>query len=432
MTESNPLAAITAAFRQCDSVAVRSVLRRHPELTSAINEPRFDFDAPAIVAFANHAPMVEVLLEFGADPNQRSAWWAGGFHPLHIAEGDAAEALLAAGSIPDACGLAHLDRAPALAAMIAARPACVHERGGDGQTPLHFAKSREVVDLLLAHGADIDARDVDHRSTAAEWMLSPSPGRGRTLLSRYLVERGASADIFLCAAHGLTTRARTILAADPTALSLRTGAGAYGEQPPSSHHIYFWSLGADVTPVRVAAAFGHHDTREAMLAFASPAQRLVDLCLRGEADEARAMVAADSRLIASLGADDHRALADAAWRRDEHAVALLLDLGFDPAAAGVDSGTALHCAAWQGAVRIVEVLLRHPSAASLIASRESRHGGTPLGWCCHGSLFGDRAQDHAGVAVRLLAAGAVPGPHDSEAAPAVARVIESHVRGSSP
>ena len=79
--------------------------------------------------------------------------------------GDAAERLIAAGAIPDACAAAHLDRLDLLADMIAADPSRVHERGGDGQTPLHFARSRAVVDLLLAAGADIDARDVDHRST---------------------------------------------------------------------------------------------------------------------------------------------------------------------------------------------------------------------------------------------------------------------------
>jgi hypothetical protein len=55
--------------------------------------------------------------------------------------------------------------------MLDADPKRVHERGGDGQTPLHFARSREVVDLLLERGADPDARDVDHRATPAKWML---------------------------------------------------------------------------------------------------------------------------------------------------------------------------------------------------------------------------------------------------------------------
>jgi ankyrin repeat protein len=101
-----------------------------------------------------------------------SSWWGGGFHALHGATPAVAERLLAAGAIPDACAAAHLDRADLLERMLAEHPARVHERGGDGQMPLHFAsRSRRVVDLLLEAGADIDARDVDHRSTAAEWMI---------------------------------------------------------------------------------------------------------------------------------------------------------------------------------------------------------------------------------------------------------------------
>jgi hypothetical protein len=53
---------------------------------------------------------------------------------------------------------------------------------------------RQWISLLDA-GADIDARDVDHRSTPAEWMLDHQRGKGRYELAQYLVE-AARADIF--------------------------------------------------------------------------------------------------------------------------------------------------------------------------------------------------------------------------------------------
>ena len=93
----------------------------------------------------------------------------------------------------------------------------------------------------------------------------------------------------------------------------------------------------------------------------------------------------------------------------------MLDLGFDPRTAGHDSGTALHCAAWQGSPETVAALLRHPDAAELVAIKDAHYGATPLGWCCHGSRFGPAARDHAAVARLLLAAGARPGPDTSEA-----------------
>lgn len=132
--------------------------------------------------------------------------------------------------------------------MFADDPRRVRERGDDGQTPLHFARSRAVIDLLLAAGADIDARDVDHRATAAEWMLERTHGAGRYELARYLVERGASVDIFLVAALGLTSSARAMLEANPKLRDMRTGQGGYAERPPSSFHIYYWTIGSGWTP----------------------------------------------------------------------------------------------------------------------------------------------------------------------------------------
>src|SRR5439155_22606805 len=156
---------------------------------------------PALVTVASDedVAIVDVLLDFGADPNRKSDWVAGGFHPLYVASDAVAERLLVAGSIPDACAAAHLDRMDLLAPMLAENPERVRERGGDGQFPLHFAQSRAAIDLLLDAGADIDAVDVDHRSTAAEWMLGDveKPAQSRCHLSRYLVERGAKDDIFL-------------------------------------------------------------------------------------------------------------------------------------------------------------------------------------------------------------------------------------------
>ena len=47
-----------------------------------IDEPIFAFDSPALVANSGNLEMVEALLEFGADPNRKSAWWAGGVPPF--------------------------------------------------------------------------------------------------------------------------------------------------------------------------------------------------------------------------------------------------------------------------------------------------------------------------------------------------------------
>jgi len=282
-----------------------------------------------------------------------------------------------------------------------------------------------VIDLLLAAGADIDARDVDHRSTAAEWMLDQKRCAGRFELARYLVERGASADIFLAAALGLTDRVSAMLQANPKLLDLRTSRGDYAEQPPSSYHIYMWTIGDSRSPLDVAAQFEQQETLRIMSEFASPLQRLLLACRSGDEAQSRLLLRDHPGIIESMGPDDHRAISDAAWNGDARAVALMSELGFDPRTPGPDTGTALHCAAWQGSAETVAVLVRRPDAHSLLAITDALHGGTPLGWCCHGSRFGNTSHDHAGVARLLLEAGADPGPGAMEASSAVEAVLNS-------
>jgi ankyrin repeat protein len=434
--EQLPLEQMKRALRDGDANALRRLLQQHDELRARINEPLFSFDSPALVEAAGrgNVALIDALLEFGADPNRRSSWWAGGFHPLHSARGAVAERLLVAGAVPDACAAANLDRPDLLARILASDASCVHERGGDGQTPLHFARSRKVVDLLLDAGADPDARDVDHRSTPAQWMLGSADDaeESRADLAKYLVERGASADIFLAAALGLSERARILLEEDPSLLGLRTSQGDYAEKPPSSYHIYLWTIGSNLSPLQTAVRFKQRATLEAIRRFASPGQLLLLACNQGRSDEARAIVRAHSGIVEGLGADDRRALTDEAWAANAPAVELMLELGFDPgvpSVTGPTGGTALHCAAWAGSVECVSAILRYPAGRALIDTRESTYQGTPLTWCCHGSRnCGNPRADHAEVARRLLAAGARAGPNMAGCSETMQAVLDASVR----
>lgn len=424
-------AELRRAFHDRDAARLRELFERHPAARAMIDAPVFPFDSPALAHFAggNDLALIDVLLDFGADPNRRTGWWAGGFHPLHGAGPAVAERLIRAGATVDACAASHLDRLDLLRAMLDAEPGRVHERGGDGKMPLHFARSRAVVDLLLERGADIDAKDVDHRSTPAQWMLDRTRGAGRYDLARYLVERGATADIFLAAALGLTDRLSALLESDPALLEERTGQGEYAARPPSSYHIYFWTIGQNLSPLQVAAQFGQGDALEVLRSFAAPKQRFLAACSDADADEARRLLGAHPRLVRELAPADQRALADAAWAGDAPAVELMMDLGFDPAARGHDGGTALHCAAWEGSVACVEAILRHERGRRLVDDRDPHYDGTPLGWCRHGALHcGNPSADHATVARRLLEAGAEP-PADTDGLPEALRAVIRGVGG---
>jgi ankyrin repeat protein len=193
-------------------------------------------------------------------------------------------------------------------------------------------------------------------------------------------------------------------------LGLRTGQGDYGEQSPSSFHIYLWTLGPNLSPLQVAAQRGQQDTLRAMAEFASPVERLLLACHFGRADEARGIVRTHPGIVEGLGPVEQRALTDEAWAANGPAVELLLELGFDPSVpstSGPTGGTALHCAAWEGSVECVAAILRYPAGRALIDTREATYQGTPLSWCSHGSVnCHSMRADHAAVARLLIAAGA--------------------------
>src|SRR4029079_12584076 len=135
------------------------------------------------------------------------------------------------------------------------------------------------------------------------------------------------------------------LSANPELLSLRTGQGEYGEQPPSSYRIYQWTIGPNITPLQTAAKFHQEETLAAMLPYATPVQRLLAACNLGNDDEARTIVREHPGIVASLDVADRRALTDEAWAANAPAVELMLELGFDPSVpsgSGPTGGNALH------------------------------------------------------------------------------------------
>src|SRR5437870_4700999 len=193
---ADPLELLKHAWVEQDALSFRTLLDHHPELKAKLNEPVEAFNAPLITR-ARSREMLDVLLDAGADINAKSRWWAGGFGLLHGAKPDLAAYAIQRGAIVDVHAAARLGMIGKLRELIAADPALVHSRGGDGQTPLHFASTVEVATFLLDHGADIDARDVDHESTPAQYMV-----RDRQEIARCLIQRGCQTDLLMASALG--------------------------------------------------------------------------------------------------------------------------------------------------------------------------------------------------------------------------------------
>ncbi|MGV3516286.1 ankyrin repeat domain-containing protein [Luteitalea sp.] len=391
------ISAFRDAVRATDVDRVRTLLA-DPHVRAAVNEPLFDFGQRAAHVAAGHEPLLAALIEAGADLNLKSAWENGPYTVLDNATEATVPFLLAHGATLTphvAARLGWLDR---LQALLDEDATLVHARGGDGQQPLHQARTIAIADLLLARGADIDARCIDHRSTPAQYALGDRPD-----VCRHLLARGATPDIFMAARLGDADLATRLITADPSCLDARVNEPGYALVPPFT--IYCWSLGFGVSPHDVARKHGQHAVA-AVLDAASPRRvRFLSALLAVDEPAVTAHLAADPALVSGLSRDDHGRLAQAIFHEHFAAASLMLRIGFDPAAPGIDGGTALHAACWVGHVAMVEQVLARGGVP--LDLRDSVHQSPPLGWAAFGSVH-RRAPgaDYPAVIDRLVAAGA--------------------------
>ena len=390
-----------AAFRDAvtsgDVPMVRQLLAR-PHVQKEINAPMFAFGQRAAHMAAKSADMLEALLAAGADVNLRSEWENGPYTVLDNANEDTAQFLLGRGATLTANVAARLGWFDQLQRLITADPALVHARGGDGQQPLHEARTVAIADFLLDHGADLDARCIDHKSTPAQYALVDRPD-----VCRRLLERGAMPDIYMAARLGDVGLATRILDADPAAAAARVNQAGYAPVPPM--HIYCWTLGFGASPHDVALTFGHSAVRELLEARSAAPVRFLNAALAGDEPAARALLDADASLPSSLTRDAHGHLALAVFHGRDRAAELMLRLGFDETAPGVDGGTALHAACWVGNARLVQLFVERGRVH--VDARDPTHLSTPLGWAAFGSVHRRaRGADYVAVVDRLVAAGA--------------------------
>ncbi len=213
--------------------------------------------------------------------------------------------------------------------------------GPHEETPLHVAARRRragAVDILLEHGADIDATTAGDKTAYAHAVR-----RGFDEIAAVLANRGAD----------------TVL------------------------------NGAD----RFAAAIA-----------------------TGRLDEARAILEVRPGVVRTANPEEDRLLPDVAGRSDPGAVKLLIEAGADLAARGLDSGTALHQAAWFGQPENARLLI---DAGAPLDVFDDVHEASPVHWAAHGSRYSGAAEErqsaYEALVEMLLAAGSgLHYPNDPE------------------
>jgi ankyrin repeat protein len=420
-----PAEALKVAVCDSDAARVRELLIKHPELRATIDAPLagYSFGIQAMFAAVQRSDraMIDVLLAAGADIRKRTEWWAGGFGVLDDCDPSMVEFLVERGAEMDAHAASRLGLLPKLRELVAADPAVVHARGGDGQTPLHFASTVEVAEFLLANGAEIDAPDVDHESTPAQYMLRVDQARhyphDRQDVARYLISRGCQTDILMAAALGDAELARRHLDIDPACIRMSVSDEWFPKQDPrAGGTIYIWTLGAHRTAHSVARDFGHEDVFQLLLARTPEDLKLSLACELGDEAVFHEFLSKHPDAAKALSETDRRKLPNAAQSNNTEAVRLMLEAGWPVDTAGEMGATALHWAGFNGNAELTREILRfHPTLE--LKSRE--YAGTALSWAVFGSGNGWRRDtgDYVGTVQALLEAGAVFPPHAQDLEP---------------
>lgn len=395
------------------------LFKTHYWLVSLIDVPCFTFDSPAIVIAASkgNREMVDVLLEYGADINAKSQWWAGGFGVLHHDHYDLSRYLIDRGAHVDPHAATALGMMEMLSKMVEEDSSVVNQRGPDGQVPLHFAKEHRVIDFLLTHGALIDMRDIDHGSTPAQWAVD-DPEK-----CSYLIERGAETDIFIACILGDIEMVSRILETDPNALNAQVGRGSFTSGDSNGGHIYEYKIGVFSRPLFLAQRLNRSEVIEVMRRYSSAEHQFLLACLQADMAIVHSIIAEHPNIVTSLQPMDESLIVDAAGDNRLDAVRTMLEVGFNvDARRSSQSSTALHSSASRGNHEIVKLLLAQ--GGSVHATND--FGATPLNSCIWGSLhIQDPSGDYAAVIETLIEAGAKL-PDQATGSDAVKKILIEH------
>jgi ankyrin repeat protein len=438
----SPAESLMAAIRAMNADKAAGVLRDHPELRAQLNAPiesRSGDATPLLEAvMRSDRQTIDVLLQAGADIHARGHHWSGGLSVLDECAPDMAAFLIERGAVLDAHAGARLAMLPELQRLVEANPGVVSARGARGQTPLHFASTVEIAEYLLAHGAEIDARDLQHESTPAQHMLRVLQGRyyrhDRQPVARFLVARGCRTDILMAAALGDLDLVRRHLDIDPASIRTSVSEDYFPKQDPrSGGTIYHLIFGSGRTAHLIARDFGHDDIFRLLMERTPEDLKLSLTCELGDENAFQALLAKYPNLTRSLSETDRRRLTDAAQNNNTNAVRLMLAAGWPVDTRGEYHMTPLQWAAWHGNAEMVREILRYHPQLEL---KDNDHDITALGGALHGSVNGWHRDtgDHVATVEALLQAGAKAPKvtDDLEASDPVRELLMKYESGTEP
>jgi ankyrin repeat protein len=351
-------------------------------------------------------PVLSRALESNTPEDLRAVgeWWASGLHTREV-DPQVARTLVERGAVLTVHAAAGLGFTDHLARMLDADPSLIDAKGCDACTPLHFSRDIATARLLLERGARIDARDEDHESTPAQWSIRDAPD-----VVRFLLDRGATPDIFLASALGDRELAARLIEANPRVVAARIGR--LPDFPSIGYKgrggtIYQWTLAFNSYPHQIALLKGHRDLFELLWAGSDDTTRLLVSCVLARRADAEAIAARHPGMVSSLPPEDLELLPRYCWETNTNydAVELMLDLGFPIAHPERSHGyTALHNAAWSGSADLVDLLIARGAPVDIV---DPGYHSTPLGFAMYDCVVEKRHPEgeFGRVAKSLIEAG---------------------------
>ena len=272
-------------------------------------------------------------------------------------------------------------------------PGLVHFASGGGATPLHVAVAhgnRDVVELLLARGADVNAADEDG------WKALHYAHPHAPELIDLLMAHGTEPDVFTAAHTGDVAALKAMMAAEPERLNAPSPAGqaplywaaAQGHGGAADYLLAEWANVAAArpqveAPIHAACRNGHHQMATLLLDYgADPnaldgnrAGPLWHAAKGGHAMVAELLLTRGADANAATSAVPESALGVAARYGHVSVVKVLLAHGANVDGVRTEAGMApLHWAASGGHSATTEFLLQHKADPN----RRTSSGDTPL------------------------------------------------------
>ena len=254
------------------------------------------------------------------------------------------------------------------------------------------------MDWLLARGADIEARDLDHASTPLQWQL----GARNHDAARELMKRGAQVDIFAAVILGEIDLVDAALAAHPQAIRARVNQTGYELTPPAdgSHQYVYTFEAAGMSPHQVALECEQQEIFARLVEQSPTDVRLLAYCAAGDREAAQRIAAEQPDMVAQFADGDRRQLIHAAWTGKADVVTLMAELGFDLHIRDDDLMTPLDVAAYHGFADVISALLDADDEPPL--DWLNVYGATPLTTALYGRQHTWRSDGDFPASLKLL------------------------------